>query len=629
MTKLSANGTQFRYSTFWPATITAFTTGPSGDAYVAGTWSFTYDDVYPTTPNALIPAGAGFSSSSVLARISDASPACSYSLPSPLILSSPGSSNLLRVVAPAECFWTVTSSDPSWLNPTPASGTGVGLFRLVTQTMTSPGIRSATLTIGNGSVTTVTTVYQQTCVASLPAIAKQPAAGGSLVLNVTGAAGCLYAIKTDSPWVAIEPPLGVLDNAGKGQVTLTISPNTYLSDRAAFLMLDSSRYAELQQAARCTATLFPSSLTMHHTGATASVNVSVDPPDCQWAAQSDSQWLVPAVTTVTGSQTVMITASASTAFRFGRLMLAGRTLNVQQNGPPSSSAPIVYPPSPASGSGHSQIFNFTFLNSPVTNLSVVNVLINSFLDGSGACYLAYDRAGNVLYLVNDSGDGLLPGLILNGGSQTISNSQCEVDGSGSSATTSGNLLTLSLKLAFSAEFSGNKVVYQAARNVNGFNSGWVQQGVWNVPTPTPAPLAVVSMTPSRNSGSGYPFQFTIRHADGADQLVSTSVLINSYLDGLRACYLGYHVPTNSVLLLNDAGDGYLAGVTLGTNITIENSQCRIRPLQSSAEVDGTDLHLTLMIEFKPGFTGDRVFYVSAQDAVGTSGWQTVGSWSVP
>jgi len=36
-----------------------------------------------------------------------------------------------------------------------------------------------------------------------------------------------------------------------------------------------------------------------------------------------------------------------------------------------------------------------------------HILLNDFLDGRHACYLAYARSINVLYLVNDAGDGLL------------------------------------------------------------------------------------------------------------------------------------------------------------------------------------------------------------------------------
>ena len=386
----------------------------------------------------------------------------------------------------------------------------------------------------------------------------------------------------------------------------------------------------VQQAGRCTTSLSSSSLTAHRTGSAALVTVTVAPPDCAWTVRSDSPWLVPSVSSAVGTQTIAITASAVTTFnRSGRLSIAGLPFTVTQNAPAFSATPVVYPPVPAAGSGHAQTFTFSFLDSNgAANLSVVNVLINNFLDGGSACYLAYARSINVLYLVNDAGDALLPGMVLNGGIETLGNSQCLIDGSGSSAVVDGDLLTLTLKMAFSPQFAGNKVVYQAARNEGGFNSGWVQQGVWNVPGQTTS-LEVVSMTPARNAISGYPIQFRFRHPDGADQLVSTSILINSYLDGFRGCYLGYHVPTNAVLLLNDAGDGYVGSVVLGTNVVIENSQCRIRAQQSGVAVDGTDLTLTLLMEFKAGLAGDRVFYVSAQDGVGTSGWQAVGSWTVP
>ena len=38
-------------------------------------------------------------------------------------------------------------------------------------------------------------------------------------------------------------------------------------------------------------------------------------------------------------------------------------------------------------------------------LGVVNALINSYLDGNAACYIAFSQPLNVLYLVNDGGPG--------------------------------------------------------------------------------------------------------------------------------------------------------------------------------------------------------------------------------
>jgi len=82
----------------------------------------------------------------------------------------------------------------------------------------------------------------------------------------------------------------------------------------------------------------------------------------------------------------------------------------------------------------------------------------------------------VLYLVNDAGNGLLPGLTLNG-SGTLGNSQCTITGSGSSASGSGYTLTLTLNITFPSSFAGNRIVYAAARsNGDVLNSGWQAVG---------------------------------------------------------------------------------------------------------------------------------------------------------
>ena len=42
----------------------------------------------------------------------------------------------------------------------------------------------------------------------------------------------------------------------------------------------------------------------------------------------------------------------------------------------------------------------------VSDLGVVNILVNKYLDGVAACYLAYDSQSGWLHLVNDAGTGL-------------------------------------------------------------------------------------------------------------------------------------------------------------------------------------------------------------------------------
>jgi hypothetical protein len=56
-----------------------------------------------------------------------------------------------------------------------------------------------------------------------------------------------------------------------------------------------------------------------------------------------------------------------------------------------------------------------------------------------------------------------------------------VNAAGSSASGSGNTLTLSVSLTFPLMFAGNRVIYVAARDTaDGNNSGWLAMGTWTV-----------------------------------------------------------------------------------------------------------------------------------------------------
>lgn len=105
--------------------------------------------------------------------------------------------------------------------------------------------------------------------------------------------------------------------------------------------------------------------------------------------------------------------------------------------------------SPARGAGAGHVFTFTFsdTNTSWNDLNVVNVLINSGLDGAQACYIAYSlhtAPSPLLYLVDDTGTALLPAV--HPGSGSAANAQCMLLGAGSSASGSGSLLTLNLNI---------------------------------------------------------------------------------------------------------------------------------------------------------------------------------------
>jgi hypothetical protein len=297
---------------------------------------------------------------------------------------------------------------------------------------------------------------------------------------------------------------------------------------------------------------------------------------------------------------------------------------------PQSLSPVAV--SPQSGNGASQTLLFTFTDPRGwRDLDVVNVLINNFLDGRSACYIAYSRPAGVLYLVSDSGGSISQGLTL-GASGTVSNSQCSISASGSSATGSGTTLTLTLNITFTSTFAGNKIAYTAARDVAENNSGWVPLGVWQVPGGTQnTTTGVVSMDPTSGTGFGpTPYTFTFLDTKGYQDLGVENILINTALDGRHACYLAYSRPFNTLYLVNDNGDGLLPGKSLGASGTLSNRQCTVSWGSGALAVTGNNLALALNIAFSAGFGPKLIVYLAVRDVTeaNNTGWQAVGFWTM-
>ena len=139
--------------------------------------------------------------------------------------------------------------------------------------------------------------------------------------------------------------------------------------------------------------------------------------------------------------------------------------------------------SPSWGSGLSATITFTYQDrSDAANLQTVWALINSAIDGRAACYVAYYRPGNRLYLYPDNGDGTQATDIALTGNNTISNSQCSISAQGSLVETNGNTLTVKLPIAFKPAFAGFKGVWLAAQTMGAVETcDWQALGAWAVP----------------------------------------------------------------------------------------------------------------------------------------------------
>lgn len=139
---------------------------------------------------------------------------------------------------------------------------------------------------------------------------------------------------------------------------------------------------------------------------------------------------------------------------------------------------------PSSGNGLAQAITFSYQDqSSVPNLQTVWALINTAIDGRGACYLAYYRPGSRLYLYPDNGNGSQATSMVLSGSNTISNSQCTVSAQGAIVQASGSILTVTLPITFKTGFAGFKGVWLAAQTLGGVQtSPWQALGAWSVPS---------------------------------------------------------------------------------------------------------------------------------------------------
>lgn len=278
---------------------------------------------------------------------------------------------------------------------------------------------------------------------------------------------------------------------------------------------------------------------------------------------------------------------------------------------------------PGSGSGSTQTFSFLFTDPRgYAAINTASLIIGTSLSGANSCYMYYARAANTIYLANDAGTAWGSSAVL-GSSSTIQNAQCSLSASGSSVSGSGNDLTLNLAITFKSAYAGAKTIYMEVHD--GLDSGWISKGSWTVvDNGPPTPLSV---DPASGSGAAQTFTFQFSSPRGYATISTTSIIFGTSASGVNSCYLYFPRTSNAIYLANDAGSAWLTPATLGSSVTVENSQCSVSAASSSSSGSGNVLTLTLAITFKPAYAGARTTYMQVSDGQ-NSGWVVKGSWTV-
>jgi hypothetical protein len=281
---------------------------------------------------------------------------------------------------------------------------------------------------------------------------------------------------------------------------------------------------------------------------------------------------------------------------------------------------------PSSGTGPGQRFSFQVSDVGGSGfITDVAVLFATSVNTVNACFILYDRIANTLSVSYDNPANGTTELQL-GSTGTASNSQCTLNAANSTVVFGTTSIALTLDLTFSSSFSGAKNVYIYGAEANS-NTGWVQRGTWTVTGGVPA---AVSVSPSSGAGSSLiNFTFTVSDSSAATNLSLLSMLFTTGApvnNAANECSVLFNIPTNSVGLLADNGTTVNTKY-LGSAANLDNSQCAVG--YTGFTVSGTVAQFTVQLLFFPAnFGGPKTVYLEANEPSSTTGWVSVGTWTV-
>jgi hypothetical protein len=211
----------------------------------------------------------------------------------------------------------------------------------------------------------------------------------------------------------------------------------------------------------------------------------------------------------------------------------------------------------------------------------------------------------------------------------VSNSQCTVLAILSSANISGNSVTVTFYVEFTAPFRGAKQLYLLAGNPENDNNTnlTTQVGSYNVTSS----VSTLSVFPP--SGSGSEQTFTTVYSDATTQVASVFFNLKSSANNTsaaNACKMRYDLDTADILLVNDAGTHYSSPISSGSTTPLSNSQCTVYGVGTYAITSGNYVVVYFHVSFAPGFEGQKKITMAGVDETGASSVSSgaVGTYTV-
>jgi len=293
-------------------------------------------------------------------------------------------------------------------------------------------------------------------------------------------------------------------------------------------------------------------------------------------------------------------------------------------------APVV----PSSGTGSVQSFAGTYsATKGYHDLQWVQVLFAVAPDGGGQpyCFVHYDVQGNSFWLYGDG--GFFVGPVTPGTpSNLLQNSLCALITSGSTVSGSGPTLSVIASVVFKA--AGTRNVYVRAQNLEGEDTGWIQEDTWNTVAAAPGTMLV---NPASGSSTNSAQQtFTLTYPDPAGFAGAAfgweQFLVAAAADGggQPFCFVHYDRAGKGLWMYSSDVGFFLGPVTPGAASSVLNSSaCSVNTAGTTVANTSGNLVLTVPITMKTPMVGAKNTYQRTLDVLSRdSGFVQTGNWTI-
>ena len=254
-----------------------------------------------------------------------------------------GGAGSLAVSAARECVWSATA-DGQWLTiRSGASGQGDGAIEFNAAANPDPAVRRGAIVLNEQRVDVIQAAG--VCSYSLSeASGSFPQAGGTGQFEVRASSGlCTWTAQSDAPWVTVRAGA---NSQGTATVRFDVSAAGG-GTRTATIAAAGLTFSVLQTPSNCTYTVAPGEFTAGAGGAALTVSVTAG-AGCAWTAASTVPWIsLSSAAGGTGAGTASFSIAATSSARSGSVVVAGRTIAVNQSGG-GGSAPCAFSISPES-----------------------------------------------------------------------------------------------------------------------------------------------------------------------------------------------------------------------------------------------------------------------------------------